>query len=136
MGAYTVYTAHQATIPPPPPLPILRPLRRYSFSQCFIDPERCFVCINKLENLPRTDKQTHRQTENSITEATLIPCGSSGGAGQYEQGVFKEISLRKHTTPPIVEENFQVSTVLVQYFLFGTNFGIMAGINAMTNTCQ
>ena len=132
MGAYTVYTAHQATIPPPPPLPILRPLRRYSFSQCFIDPERCFVCINKLENLPRThkqtdkqtdrefnyrghsyplwivgvsgpitartaaalycrkklenlprtDKETDRQTENLITETTLIPCGSSGGAGQ------------------------------------------------------
>ena len=29
------------------------------------------------------NKQTDRQTENSITEATLIPCGSSGGAGQY-----------------------------------------------------
>ena len=40
-------------------------------------------CRNKLENLLRTDKETHRQTENSITEATLIPCGSSGGAGQY-----------------------------------------------------
>ena len=58
-------------------------IRRYSFSQHFIDPERCFVSINKLENLPRTDKQTDRQTENSITEATLIPCGLSGGADQY-----------------------------------------------------
>ena len=66
MGAYTVYTAHQATIPPPPPLPILRPLRRYSFSQCFIDPERCFVCINKLENLPRTHTQTDRQTDREF----------------------------------------------------------------------
>ena len=37
----------------------------------------------KLENLQRTDKQTDKQTENSITEATLIPCGSSGGAGQF-----------------------------------------------------
>ena len=94
------------------------------------------MSINKLENLPRTDKQTdtqtdrqriqlqrpllspvdrrgerankwqgpalvacsrtfenykilgeqrenREQTENSITEATFIPCGSSGGAGQY-----------------------------------------------------
>merc|ERR1711905_60031 len=38
----------------------------------------------KLENLQRTDRQTDRQTENSKPEATLIPCGSSGGgAGQY-----------------------------------------------------
>ena len=59
-----------------------------------------------LENLPRTDRQTNKQTENSKPEATLIPvdrrgeranrqtensnteailisCGSSGGAGQY-----------------------------------------------------
>ena len=27
-----------------------------------------------------TDRQ---RTENSITEATLIPCGLSGGAGQF-----------------------------------------------------
>ena len=31
--------------------------------------------INKLENFRRTE---NRQTENSITEATLILCGSSG----------------------------------------------------------
>ena len=36
---------------------------------------------NKQTN-KQTDKQTNKQTENSITEATLIPCGSSGGAGQ------------------------------------------------------
>ena len=41
-------------------------------------PKSKIVSRKKLENLPRTDKQT----ENSITEATLIPCGSSGGAGQ------------------------------------------------------
>ena len=29
-----------------------------------------------------TDRQTDRPTENSITEATLIPNGSSGCAGQ------------------------------------------------------
>ena len=28
------------------------------------------------------DRDTDRQTENSFTKATLIPCGSSGGAGQ------------------------------------------------------
>ena len=33
----------------------------------------------KLENLPRTDNQADKQTENSSnTEATLILCGSSG----------------------------------------------------------
>ena len=31
----------------------------------------------------QTSKQTHKQTEISNTEATLIPCGSSGGAGQH-----------------------------------------------------
>ena len=36
------------------------------------------MSINKLENLPRTDKQTHNQTENSKTEATLIPVDSRG----------------------------------------------------------
>merc|ERR1711867_150112 len=30
------------------------------------------------------NKQTDKQTENSNTEATLIPCGSSGRAGQYK----------------------------------------------------
>ena len=28
-------------------------------------------------------EQANTQTEISNTEATLIPCGSSGGAGQY-----------------------------------------------------
>ena len=45
------------------------------------------VSSQKLENLQRTSKQTNRQTnrqaENSKPEATLIPCGSWGGAGQY-----------------------------------------------------
>ena len=36
---------------------------------------------NKQEN-KQANRQTNKQTENSITEATLIPCGSSGGAGQ------------------------------------------------------
>ena len=61
-------------------------LRRYSFSQHFIDPERCFVSINKLENFLRknkqtyrqTDRQTDRQTENSKPEATLITVDSRG----------------------------------------------------------
>ena len=56
----------------------------------------------KLENLQRTDrqtsrqtnkqtdKQTNKQTENSITEATLIPCGSSGGAGQLQRTIEVE----------------------------------------------
>ena len=40
------------------------------------------VSSQKLENLQRTSRQTSRQTENSKPEATLIPCGSWGGAGQ------------------------------------------------------
>ena len=38
--------------------------------------------IRKFAENKQTYKQTNTQTENSITEATLIPCGSSGGAGQ------------------------------------------------------
>ena len=34
--------------------------------------------IRKFDENRQTDTQTNRQTENSITEATLIPCGSSG----------------------------------------------------------
>ena len=40
-----------------------------------------------LENLPRTngktDKQTHRQTENSKPEATLIPVDRRGERANY-----------------------------------------------------
>ena len=35
--------------------------------------------------MQRTDKESNRQAENSKTEATLIPCGSWGGAGQYDK---------------------------------------------------
>ena len=57
-------------------------------------------CRKKLENLPRTDRQTHKQTnkqtENSNTETTLIPCGSSGRAGQfYTLGKQKGKKIRK-----------------------------------------
>ena len=38
--------------------------------------------IRKFAQNKQTNTQTDKQTENSITEATLIPCGSSGGAGQ------------------------------------------------------
>ena len=38
-----------------------------------------------LENLQRTNTQTDKHTETSITEATHIPCGSSGGVGQLPQ---------------------------------------------------
>merc|ERR1711895_296892 len=38
--------------------------------------------IRKFAENRQAHKQTNRQTENSNTEATLIPCGSSGGAGQ------------------------------------------------------
>ena len=38
--------------------------------------------IRKFAQNRQADRQTDKQTENSITEATLIPCGSSGGAGQ------------------------------------------------------
>ena len=39
--------------------------------------------IRKFVENRQTNKHIDRQTENSITEATLIPCGSSGGAGQH-----------------------------------------------------
>ena len=45
------------------------PIHRYSFSQRFIDPERCFVSINELENLGRTDRQ---RTENRQTDRQKI----------------------------------------------------------------
>ena len=41
---------------------------------------------NKQEN-KQANRQTNKQTDNSITEATLIPCGSSGGAGQYPKQI-------------------------------------------------
>ena len=46
-----------------------------------------------LENFRRTEnrEQTDPQTENSITETTLIPCGSSGRAGQYLSQIRIEI---------------------------------------------
>merc|ERR1711867_376935 len=66
-------------------------------------------CRKKLENLPRTsrqtDKQTNTQTENSITEATLIPCGSSGGAGQYkwqEPVLVTHRKITKITLRPLI----------------------------------
>ena len=34
--------------------------------------------IRKFAQNTQTNRQTNRQTENLITEATLIPCGSSG----------------------------------------------------------
>ena len=39
--------------------------------------------IRKFAQNTQTSKQTSKQTEISNTEATLIPCGSPGGAGQY-----------------------------------------------------
>ena len=39
--------------------------------------------IRKFAQNNQTHKQTNKQTEISNTEATLIPCGSSGGAGKY-----------------------------------------------------
>ena len=39
--------------------------------------------IRKFAQNKQTKRQTKRQTEISNTEATLIPSGSSGGAGQY-----------------------------------------------------
>ena len=44
------------------------------------------VSSQKLENLQRTSKQADKQTENSKPEATLIPCGSWGRAGQQVAG--------------------------------------------------
>ena len=34
--------------------------------------------IRKFGDREQTDNQTNRQTDSSNTEATLIPCGSSG----------------------------------------------------------
>ena len=42
-----------------------------------------YYVAEKIRKFDENREQTDRQTENSITEATLIPCGSSGGAGQY-----------------------------------------------------
>ena len=36
---------------------------------------------NKIRKFAE-NRQTHKQAENSKPEATLIPCGSWGGAGQ------------------------------------------------------
>ena len=35
----------------------------------------------------QANKQTNRQAENSKPEATLIPCGSWGGAGQFYHNI-------------------------------------------------
>ena len=45
----------------------------------------CWSKIRKFITQPATEKiHTDRQrTENSITEATLIPCGLLEGAGQF-----------------------------------------------------
>ena len=53
-------------------------------SQCdqTLDMKPRVVSSQKLENLQRTDKESNRQAENSKPEATLIPCGSWGRAGQ------------------------------------------------------
>ena len=40
--------------------------------------------IRKFAQNNQANKHTNKQTEISNTEATLIPCGSSGGAGQKE----------------------------------------------------
>ena len=45
---------------------------------------------NKQEN-KQANRQTNKQTENSITEATIIPCGSSGGAGQQRFQIQKPL---------------------------------------------
>ena len=44
-----------------------------------------------LENFRRTEnrEQTDPQTENSITEATLIPCGSWGERANKWQGAIR-----------------------------------------------
>ena len=49
--------------------------------------------IRKFAQNRQTHKQTDKQTENSITEATLIPCGSSGGAGQQTENSITEATL-------------------------------------------
>ena len=75
------------------------PIHRYSFSERFFEEQRPYTAEKKLENLPRTDKQTNKQTdkqtENSITEATLIPCGSSGSGPILEES-NKENKLSLH----------------------------------------
>ena len=42
-----------------------------------------------LENLPRTNKQTNKQTENSKPEATLIPVDCRGERVNY---LFENVS--------------------------------------------
>ena len=58
--------------------------------------------MRKFAENNQAHKQAHKQTENSITEATLIPCGSSGRAGQYTlfggKTTVKERICKKKTT--------------------------------------
>ena len=46
-----------------------------------------------LENLMRTNTQTDRQTENSITEATLIPVDRRGERANNILIIYKTASL-------------------------------------------
>ena len=43
-----------------------------------------------LENLPRTDRQTDKQTENSKPEATLIPVDRGGERANFRRTENKE----------------------------------------------
>ena len=46
-----------------------------------------------LENFVRTNKQTHRQTENSKPEATLIPVDRRGERANKVKVIFKKKSI-------------------------------------------
>ena len=54
--------------------------------------------IRKFAQNKQTNRQTNKQTENSNTETTLIPCGSSGRAGQY----LKNSSSLLHIPPSYI----------------------------------
>ena len=61
--------------------------------------------IRKFAQNKQEDKKTNKQTEISNTEATLIPCGSSGGAGQFAENrqtnrqTDREFNYRGHSYP-------------------------------------
>ena len=55
---------------------------------------------NKQTNT-QTNKHTNKQTEISNTEATLIPCGSLGGAGQYNK---KDTDLGNRNTTRLLTQ--------------------------------